>query len=90
MTYKEFKDSVVNAIVDAERTLGEGNIFDLRVFRAPYKTNIDNAIFMVCEIQDAWDFVKDSEEWFIDIYENVFDEDGFGHAEYTDFTIWSK
>ena len=61
--------------------------YDLRVGRSPYVVNQDTEVFSLCEIDEVWDFVKDSAEWFVDVYECIKESDGFRHAEYTGFAI---
>lgn len=88
MTYREFKDSVLCEIDKAEsertrNTLG----FHLRVGRDPYVTNVDTSTFMTGETWDVWTFVRGRREWFVDVYEDIKDDDGFGHAEYTGCSV---
>lgn len=83
MTREDFKAGL-SALIEKEQ--GE-YVLDLRVERAPYDVRHDNAIFSLKEIDDAYDFVKDSDDWFVDIYDNVPDECG-GHANYTGATLW--
>jgi hypothetical protein len=61
-------------------------VLDLRASRSPYKVNIDNEVFALSEVREAYDFIKDAEEWFVDIYENYVGEN---YAEFTDFAVAS-
>lgn len=88
MTYGEFKDSVLYELDKAEKELlNEQSILDLRVFRHPYKTNVDNAIFCVNDIHDAWEFVKNAREWAVDVFENIYKEGETPYAEYTGCSV---
>lgn len=85
MTYEEFCKLLQEQIDGAERVKeSPDNVLDLRASRAPYKNWNDETIFNVDEVQEAWDFVKDADEWFIDIYENFRDAE---YSEFTDFAI---
>ena len=86
MTREEFK-SRLNKLIEREQ--GEGWTLDLRASRSPYRTNEDNDIFGLCdkELDRAYDFVIDAEEWYVDVYANTPDEDG-GHADCTCSTLW--
>lgn len=85
MTYEEFCKLLQGQIDGAERVKeSPDNVLDLRAFKAPYDLWKNQGIYCISEIQDAWEFVKDSDEWFIDIYENFRDA---GYSEFTDFAI---
>lgn len=87
MTYREFEDSVFYEIEKAEKEMNKDSVLDLRVFRYPYKTNIDNAIFCIADIHDAWEFVKDAREWSVDIFENIYEDGQTPYAEYTGSSV---
>lgn len=88
MTYREFKDSVLVEIDKAESERTQNTLgFHFKVGRDPYVTNVDTNTFMTNEIWDVWNFVKDRPEWFVDVYEDIKDDDGFGHAEYTGCSV---
>lgn len=88
MTYREFKESVLCEIDKAESERTENTeAFDLRVAKHPYRTNTDFDTFSTSELWDVWNFVKDSREWYVDVYENIKDDDGFRHAEYSGFAV---
>lgn len=78
MTREEFKTRL-SALIEQEQ--GE-YVLDLRAGRSPYKVNEDNEVFCIGELDEAYDFINGSEEWYVDIYENVPDEFG-GSAYFT-------
>lgn len=86
MTREQFK-SRLSELIQRER--GEGYTLDLRASRSPYRVNEDNDIFGLCdaEMDRAYDFVKDAEEWYVDVYANTPDEFG-GHADFIRSTLW--
>lgn len=87
MTFEDFKDALDYQIDNAFNSrYDERNVLDLRVSRSPYKVNVDNEVFGITEVKEAYDFVKDSEEWYVDIYENFVGEN---YAEFTDFAVAS-
>lgn len=87
MDFQDFKDAVDYEIGNALDTLyDERNVLDLRVGRYPYKVNVDNDIFAIDDIRSAYDFVKDAEEWYVDVYENFVGEN---YAEFTGFAVAS-
>ena len=87
MTREEFKKRLLNEVEGAREELyNEKNVLDLRVSRSPYKVNDDNDIFCISDIDDAYDFIKDAEEWYVDVYENLYGEN---QAVYTGFTLAS-
>ena len=88
MDFQDFKDAVDYQIDNATDTLyDERNVLDLRVGRHPYKVNVDNDIFATNDIRSAYDFVKDAEEWYVDVYENFAGEN---YAEFTGFAVASR
>ena len=52
----------------------------------PYDVREDNEIFALDELDEVWDFIRGSGEWYVDIYENI---SGDNRAEYTGFAITS-
>lgn len=90
MTFEEFKDALLYEIDNATDMLDdERNVLDIRAGRYPYKVNEDIDIFCLSDIHDVWEFVKDAEEWYVDIYENYAGENC---AEFTGFAVtsWSN
>lgn len=71
MDKEAFKVALLNQIEKAKEEQTEGAVLDLRAGRSPYKVNKDSGIFSLNEIDDVYEFIKDSEEWFVDIYENI-------------------
>jgi hypothetical protein len=87
MTYEEFKDALLYEIENATDMLDdEKNVLDLRAGRYPYNVIKDVDIFSLHDIHDAWEFVKDAEEWYVDVYENYAGEN---YAEFTGFAVVS-
>ena len=87
MDFQDFKDAVDYQIGNATDTLyDERNVLDLRVGRFPYKVNVDIDVFSITEINDVYDFIKDAEEWYVDVYENFVGEN---YAEFTGFAVAS-
>ena len=54
--------------------------------RFPHQSWKDEWIGDVTDLEDAWEFVKDAEEWYIDIYENLHEEE---YAVFTDCAVCS-
>lgn len=87
MTFEEFEKRILDEIESATNDLyDKRNVLDLRASRYPYDTIRDNDIFDTAFIYDAWHFVKDAEEWYVDVYENYAGEN---LAEYTGFSVAS-
>ena len=87
MTKKEFTERVLQEIEGAKEDLyDEKNVLDLRVARYPYRVNEDNEVFATSEVEDAYEFIRGAEEWYVDIYENLYGEN---QAVYTDFCVCS-
>ena len=63
------------------------NVLDLRIGKAPYCAR-NNEVFDIHELDEAYDYVKDSQEWFVDIYENN-DDGRFRWAEFTGSALLS-
>lgn len=64
------------------------NPLDLRVARNPFHAIKDNAVFCAYppEYDKIWSFVKDAEEWYVDVYENFIGENC---AEYIGLSVCS-
>ena len=86
MTREQFRERVLKEIEYAQSECYPQNVLDLRVSRHPYRVNEDNEVFSISEIDDAYDFIKDAEEWYVDVYENFVGEN---YAEFTDFAVAS-
>lgn len=87
MTFEDFKDALDYQIDCAYNTrYDERNVLDLRASRSPYHVWDDNEVFGLSEVREAYDFIKDAEEWFVDVYENYVGEN---YAEFTDFAVAS-
>lgn len=87
MTLEEFKNIARMLIAHAESRLDDDlNVLDLRAGRFPYDTTEDLAIFCTHDLEDAYNFVKDAEEWYVDIYENFH---GKNMAEYVNLSVVS-
>lgn len=86
MTLEQFSERISQEVESAKEILTDGNSLDLRAGRSPYDVIEDNAIFGLCEAKEIYDFVKDSEEWYVDVYENFVGENC---AEFTGFAVVS-
>lgn len=86
MDKSTFLNQMNEYIASALSEMGEGNTIDLRANRYPYDVRNDYCVYSIIEVEDAWDFVKDAEEWYVDIYENMNSE---GRAEYADYAVTS-
>lgn len=80
MTREYFKVRLSKLIIETQGA----EVLDLRAGRAPYDTREDLAIFAIDELDEAYDFVKGREEWYVDIYVNFKDS-----AHYTGITLAS-
>lgn len=79
--------ALLKAEIDrAESKKGENNVLDLRGTRFPHQSWKDEWIGNVTDLEDAWEFVKDAEEWYIDIYENLHEKE---YAVFTDCAVCS-
>ena len=81
--YKAIRHEIDNALTELH---DKRNVLDLRASRSPYDVWDDNEVFATSEIREAYDFIKDAEEWYVDIYENFVGEN---YAEFTDFAVAS-
>ena len=86
MQRNEFMALLKAEIDRAESKKGENNVLDLRGFRFPQESWKDEWIGNITALEDAWEFVKDAEEWYIDIYENLHEEE---YAVFTDCAVCS-
>lgn len=87
MTLEEFKNITRKMIEHAESELdNEKNVLDLRAGRFPYDKINDLDIFSTGDIEDAYNFVKDAEEWYVDVYENFHGEN---RADYIGLSVVS-
>lgn len=85
--YHKFVRRLKEQIALAERDrYDERNALDLRAHRTPFNPVNDIEIFSLDQFKEVWDFVKDSEEWYVDIYENYIGEN---YAEFTDCAVAS-
>lgn len=82
----EFIRRLKQEIALAEQSKDEGNVLDLRVARMPYDAIKDNEVFSLDELDEVWDFIRGSGEWYVDIYENI---KGDNRAEFTDYAVTS-
>lgn len=71
------------ALAESEK-LNKRNVLDLRGARCPYHPVDDTFITEIDNLDFVWDFLKDAEEGYVDIYENLNEE---GCAEYTDYGV---
>ena len=84
MEKKEFIKRVKEQLELAKNDMSsERNVLDIRVSRHPYCVD-DDAIFLPSELDSAYEFIKDSSLWYLDIYENIEEE---GIAVYLDHSI---
>lgn len=85
MTYETFREEMLNVI---ENGADSQEIYDFRAWRSPYDTFEDYETFSLEQIDEVYDFVKDADEWYVDLYEN-FTINGIGCAEYTGYSVAS-
>ena len=72
MTREEFKVAMTELIERAKGEIRDNNsILDLRA----NKDYMYDNIFRIDELDECFDFVQDGEEWFVDIYENLYPEE---------------
>lgn len=84
MTYDKFKEEILNMIENGADSQG---VYDLRAWRKPYDALEDCETFAITQIEDVYKFIKDSKEWYVDLYENFTDD--IGYAEYTGCSVAS-
>lgn len=85
MIYDKFKEEILNMI---ENGVDSQNVYDMRAWRSPYDTFEDYETFAISQIDDVYEFVKDADEWYVDLYEN-FTINNIGCAEYTGYSVVS-
>lgn len=86
-TKENFTKRVLDAIEKAKANIyDERNPLDLRAARSPYDAHEDLEIFMLDQIDQAYEFIKDSDEWYVDVYENFV---GANYAEFTGHAVIS-
>lgn len=81
-----FTDKINNAIESVRGELGQDALLDLRAAKAPYEVNVNNYDCEIDNIEQLWDWLKDADEWYVDIYENVNEDKS---AYYTGYAIAS-
>lgn len=86
MTLEHFSGRISQEVENAKEFLDKGNVLDLRAGRSPYHPWDDLEVFSLDDVADIYDFVKDSEEWYVDVYENIADAN---YAEFTGFAVVS-
>lgn len=88
MTRTEFELRLSALISLALKETSEGNPIDLRASREPYDVVEDNEIFDAYhpDYDEMYEWIKDADEWYIDIYENFNEEN---RAEFMDITLCS-
>ena len=86
MTLEQFSERISQEVESAKEILDEGNVLDLRAGRSPYHPWEDLDVFSLDDVADIYDYVKDSEEWYVDVYENFVGEN---RAEFTGFAVVS-
>lgn len=84
---RDFFKSTLSKMI-AEVKSESDHVLDLRAERAPYSQE-NKAIFSINELDLVFDYVKDSKEWFVDIYENVW-FGKTGTAEFTGIALLSE
>ena len=58
---------------------------DLRAWKEPF-TQKDSEVFSIDDLDGAYDYIEDSEDWFVDIYAITLDGK-YSHADYTGSTL---
>lgn len=64
--------------------LDKRNVLDLRGARYPYHPVDDSFVTEIDNLDFIWEFLKDAEEGYVNIYENLNEE---GYAAYTDYGV---
>lgn len=86
MERAEFRTKLQKQIDFAFEEKDRDNVIDLRVWRAPYDAIKDYYLTDTDDIDGIYEFIKESEEWYVDIYENI---NGENRAEFTGFAVVS-
>lgn len=86
ITLEQFSERISQEVESAKEILDKGNVLDLRAGRSPYHPWDDLEVFSLDDVADIYDFIKDSEEWYVDVYENFV---GANYAEFTGFAVVS-
>ena len=72
------------AIAESEKS-DKRNVLDLRGTRYPYKSWDDSFVTEIDDLDFVWEFLKDAKEGYVDIYENLYEEE---YAVFTDCAVW--
>lgn len=73
-TFERFKNKLSLQLKRAHDELeNDDNLVDIRAYRYPYDPKNDIAIFCAYppKFEEIWNFVKDAEEWSVELYENL-------------------
>lgn len=73
-------------VSSARKDVGQDALLDLRASRAPYQVNEDDYDCGIDNFEQLWDWLKDADEWYVDIYENVPEDKS---AYYTGYAVTS-
>lgn len=72
------------AIAESKKS-DKRNVLDLRGARYPYHTWDDAFVTEIDDLDFVWEFLKDSVEGYVDIYENLYEDE---YAVFTDCAVW--
>ena len=72
------------AIAESEKS-DKRNVLDLRGTRYPYQSWNDSFVTEIDDLDFVWEFLKDAKEGYVDIYENLYEEE---YAVFTDCAVW--
>lgn len=81
-----FKSELSRLITEVKKE--SDHVLDLRIEKTPWCQQ-NKAIFSISEMDSAFEYIKDSQEWFVDIYENVW-FGKTGTAEFTGIALLSE
>lgn len=83
---RELFKRMLSDLIAGEQRTGEYPL-DLRAGKAPF-SHKDNEVFSIDDLDGVYNYVKDSKEWFVDIYANTL-IGKFPHADFTGCALTS-
>lgn len=72
------------AIAESEKS-DNRNVLDLRGTRFPCQSQDDYFVTEIDDLDFIWEFLKDAKEGYVDIYENLYEEE---FAVFADCAVW--
>lgn len=84
MNKSVFYNKLYTKIMDAMKICDEGNVIDMRLYKN--ESCYSSGEYSIFEVDALYEEIKDCDNWFIDFYENIKDDNS---AVFIDVTLWS-